>query len=145
MFRDIKPADKERFLAMEQEFYSSAVVVHNIDGSCFLRTFEEAMKGNPYLRVLMIEVDNQIVGYALLSFTYSNEAGGMVVLVEEVQIDKPQRGKGIGTELLHFLEKEYPNAKRFRLEVTRNNLRAIELYEKLGYERLDYVQMIKDI
>ena len=145
LFRDVTHSDKECFLAMGQEFYSSSAVAHSIDADCFLRTFEEAVKNNPYLRALMIDVDNQIVGYVLLSFTYSNEAGGMVVLLEEVQVDKSQRGKGIGTELLMFIEKEYPDAKRFRLEVTKSNLRAIELYEKLGYERLDYVQMVKDV
>ena len=43
-----------------------------------------------------------------------------------------------------FAEKEFPDVRRFRLEVTRCNERAISLYRRLGYEELDYIQMIKD-
>ncbi|MDR1679712.1 MAG: GNAT family N-acetyltransferase [Prevotellaceae bacterium] len=143
MFRDIKPSDKEPFLAMGQEFFSSTAVAHTIDPQHFVRTFDEAIGHNPYLRILIIEIDNRIVGYAQLSFTYSNEAGGMVVLIEEVYIDESQRGKGIGKKLFEFIEKEYPSAGRFRLEVARNNQRAIDLYQHLGYKVLDYLQMVK--
>jgi len=43
------------------------------------------------------------------------------------------------------LFKEYPAAKRFHLEVAEENTRAIGLYKKLGYEVLDYVQMVKNV
>jgi len=43
------------------------------------------------------------------------------------------------------MEKEYPAAKRFHLEVAKENTRAIDLYKKLGYEVLGYVQMVKNI
>ena len=33
---------------------------------------------------------------------------------------------------------------RLRLEVEEDNIRAISLYRKIGYEKLDYMQMIKD-
>jgi ribosomal protein S18 acetylase RimI-like enzyme len=46
---------------------------------------------------------------------------------------------------MQFMEQEYPSAKRFRLEVSKENTRAIELYRKLGYEVLEYVQMVKDV
>jgi ribosomal protein S18 acetylase RimI-like enzyme len=46
---------------------------------------------------------------------------------------------------MQFMEDEYPSAKRFHLEVAEENTRAIELYKKLGYEILEYVQMIKEI
>lgn len=36
--------------------------------------------------------------------------------------------------LLPGMEQEYPDAKRFRLEATYSNERAISLYRKLGYE-----------
>ncbi len=145
MFRNITQSDKEVFLTMAQEFYASPAVMHKIDPNHFVTTFDAAINKNPYFRVLMIESENHVIGYAVLSFTYSNEAGGMVVLIEEVYVDKAHRSKGIGTKLLTFVEKEYPTFKRFRLEVTKDNLRAIDLYKKQGYQMLDYVQMIKDV
>ena len=42
------------------------------------------------------------------------------------------------------LEREYPAARRFRLEVTQINQGAIRLYEKSGYQYLRYDQMVLD-
>ncbi len=144
MIRDLLPQDKEIFMTMAKEFYSSAAVVHNVDPENFQKTFNAAMDKSPFIRVLIIAAAQTPAGYALLSFTYSNEAGGIVVLIEELYINEAHRSKGLASEFFAFLEQEYPLAKRFRLEVRKDNKKAIALYRKLGYQSLDYVQMIKD-
>lgn len=144
MIRDLLPEDKKIFLSMVEKFYSSAAVAHNVNPQNFNRTFEETMNKSPFIRTLIIEANGAPVGYALLSLTYSNEVGGMVVLIEEIYISEACRGKGFGSRLFEFLEQEYPSAKRFRLEVRKDNKRAIELYSRLGYNVLDYMQMVKD-
>ena len=40
--------------------------------------------------------------------------------------------------------KAKPGVRRFRLEVTRSNEKAVRLYERLGFTFLDYDQMILD-
>lgn len=101
------------------------------------------MKRQVYSRLLMLEDETGIVGYFLIAITWSNEAGGMVIWLEELFFKETSRGKGYGTQVFAWVEKEYPNAKRFRLEVTEENERAIALYKKLGYRELPYCQMIK--
>jgi ribosomal protein S18 acetylase RimI-like enzyme len=94
----------------------------------------------------MIETDRAAAGYALLSFTWSTEAGGLCVLLEEVYVSPRCRGEGVGSALLRFVEGEYGGkASRFRLEVAPSNAPAIRLYERMGYMRLDYLQTVKDI
>lgn len=66
------------------------------------------------------------------------------IWLEELFFKSSCRGKGYGTKVFAWVEKEYPQAKRFRLEATYTNKRAIALYERLGYEELHYYQMIKD-
>lgn len=144
MIRDAVLSDKQILLSMVGEFYSSHAVMKPVDPQNFEATFTAAMDKSPFIRILMIENNEKPIGYALLSFTYSNEAGGEVVLIEEVQIDKEHRSEGHGSKLFSFLEQEYPTAKRFRLEVCANNTKAIDLYTRLGYEVFDYVQMVKD-
>ncbi len=144
MIRDILQSDKASFLEMERDFFSSPAVAHNIDPKNFETTFEAAMNKSPFLRILILESDGMTAGYAILSFTYSNEAGGLVVLTEEIYIKDEFRGKGLGGEFFDFIEAEYPTAKRYRLEVVEGNERAIALYEKRGYKPLNYLQMIKD-
>ena len=151
MFRDVILSDKEIFLTMAETFYSSSAVLHCIDRKNFEAAFALAINKSPFVRLLMIESDENDendekipIGYAQISFTYSMEAGGMVALVEDVYIDPANRGGGYGGKLLGFLEKEYPDFKRFRLEVMGNNEKAIGLFEKCGYKLLDYRQMVKD-
>ena len=55
-------------------------------------------------------------------------------------------GKGCRTQFFEWLfDDEYPEAKRFRLEVTKSNEGAVRLYEKLGFtfRELPEDQMIK--
>lgn len=142
--RDMVPEDKDAFLSMVHMFYQSPAVEGAVDERHFETTFYAALSQSPYIRILMLEDRGQRVGYAQLSFTYSNEAGGLAVLIEELYISRACRGRGMGHAFFAFLEQEYPNAKRFRLEVHSDNVRAIRLYRSLGYSTLRYKQMIKD-
>jgi GNAT superfamily N-acetyltransferase len=144
--RDFKRKDQDEYMRMSNEFFSSEAVLHSIPQDNFARTFEQCLLKNPLLRGLMLEKDGIPAGYALLSFTWSNEAGGLCVLLEEVYIPPRFRGEGLGSALIRYVEEEYGGtSRRFRLEVAQSNERAIRLYERMGYKRLDYVQMTKDI
>ena len=147
MFRDVVLNDKEIFLTMAKKFYSSSAVSqlsHCFDTKNFETAFSLAIEKSPYVRILMIDNDGMPIGFAQLSFTFSMEVGGMVVLIEDVYIDEKHRGSGYGKKLLSFLEKEYSTFKRFRLDVMRDNKKAINLFEKSGYRLYDYMQMVKD-
>lgn len=143
-FRLININDKDFFLSCVSDFYNSPAVLHSVPKENFINTFNELMSNSPYEKCYIFEADNQRAGYGLLSFTWSNEAGGLVVLIEEIYILEKFRGKGIGGSFLDFLEREFPKAKRFRLESEAENKRAMSLYLKKGFENLDYIQMIKD-
>ena len=115
----------------------------------FSPTITAAIEKSPLARILVLEETDQspaerITGYANLAITWNNEAGGIQVWFDELFFKSNARGKGYGTEVFQWLEKEYPQARRIRLEVTHENTRAISLYERLGYEELPYYQMIKD-
>lgn len=83
-------------------------------------------------------------GYAVLAKTFSQEAGGMVIWIEELYIKPEYRAKGIGKEFFKYVHEKYKEAKRFRLELTPENKIAREIYEHLGYEDLAYKQMTMD-
>ena len=82
-------------------------------------------------------------GYAQIARTYSQEAGGPVVWIEELYVKPGYRGRGIGNAFFDLLEKTYPDAARFRLEVEEENEGAVRLYERRGYRFIPYRQMIK--
>ena len=149
IIRDITEADREEVVLMMKEFYESPACLHTVPEENFQRTITEAVTNNPLTRILVLEeTDSQahrtIAGYANLGITWNNEAGGIQVWFDELFFRSHARGKGYGTQVFQWLEKEYPQARRIRLEVTHENTGAISLYKRLGYEELFYYQMIKE-
>lgn len=145
MIRKLNAADKELYLKLAKEFYCSDAVCHNIPAQFMENTFSELMSSNRYLECFILENDGIAAGYALLAKTYSQEGGGIVVWVEEIYILPQFQGKGLGTEFFKFLhEWSKSNVARLRLEVEPENYSAIKLYSRLGFEPLEYRQMVKD-
>lgn len=146
MLRKFNPDEVDCFVEMCKDFYSSDAVVHPVKEENFYKTFELCLTDNPYADGYFIEADERIIGYCLLSRSYSNEAGGINAWIEEIYLIKEYRGKGLGKIVLAELEKLIaPKATRIRLEVTENNVSAINLYRKAGYGKLNYLQFIKEI
>jgi GNAT superfamily N-acetyltransferase len=144
MIRKIRPDDRQLFLDLEKQFYNSEAVLHPIPDSYFENNFNELMRSEDYLECYLFEVRGKNAGYALLSKSFSPEAGGMVIWIEELFILPEFRSKGIGSEFFEFLEANY-KAARYRLEIEPDNVRAEKLYRRRGFETLEYVQMVKDI
>ena len=145
MFRPIEEKDRDIYLAMCRKFYDSDAVLEPVPSQRFEKTFELLMKGSPFASAFVFEEKNTVVGYALLARTWSQEAGGEVIWIEEIYLEPAARGKGYGSAFFGFLEKEYaPHAKRFRLEVEKENEGAVSLYKRLGFEFFPYDQMKKD-
>lgn len=142
--RKLEEKDKTIYLKLMEQFYESDAVAHKVPKENFLKTFNECIKSDIYAISYILEYENKVAGYILLSKTYSNEAGGMALLIEELYVLKEFRNKGIAKKVFNFLKKEYNTCARFRLEVEKNNESAINLYKKIGFYNLKYLQMIID-
>ena len=93
----------------------------------------------------IFESGGKVAGYALLAKTYSQEAGGLVMWIEEIYVMPEFRGNGIGKAFFSYILQNKPyGVKRFRLEVEKENAGAVRLYKSFGFKFLDYDQMIID-
>jgi len=143
MIRELQAKDKEIFILMVQGLYQSEATLCEIPIENIETTFETAIAGSPYIKAFIIEEKEEVAGYVQLSFTYSNEVGGVVAFVEELFIRDEYRSQGLGTKALDFIHKEYDQkVKRFRLEVTEANKSVMKLYARKGYEVNEYIQMV---
>ncbi len=146
MIRRIEQADKEQYIAMAQAFYRSDAVLEDIPDEHIIATFEEMLRSTQYLEGFFLLADTgSIAGYALIAKSFSQEAGGMVLWVDELFLLPEYRSLGLGREFFDFVQDNMSSAvKRIRLEVEGDNLKALSLYRRLGFEALPYVQMILD-
>ena len=145
MIRPITSNDYQEYLSMATEFYNSDAVLHPIPESYIEKTFYEFTTSNTYAQGYLFEYEGEPAGYALLAKTYSQEAGGIVIWIEELYVRPRYQNKGIGREFFDYLDKiTYDSVARLRLEVEDDNKKAIALYERLGFNPLNYSQMVKE-
>ena len=144
-FRDLTPEDRDLVVPMVQAFYRSDAVDHPVDAAILERSFQDAASpAEPLLRGLLIQWEGKPAGYMYLTQCYSAEVGGRCVFLEEIFLKEEYRRRGLGAQVMAWLEQEYPAARRFRLEVTQANQGAISLYQRAGYTFLRYDQMVLD-
>ena len=143
--RKIERKDKEIYLSMAKDFYASDAVLIHVGEDHFRSAFEELMRSDTYLECFIFEWDGAVAGYALLVKTYSQEAGGLAIWIDELYVSPQFRGRGIGHEFFSYLYRTRPgDVRRFRLEVEKENEGAVKLYRSLGFSPLPYDQMIVD-
>jgi len=104
------------------------------DPASFPKTIDYVL-ANPSRGRIVLAVENDTVNaYALLVPYWSNEWGGMVVVLDELFVDREFRGRGIAKTFLRFLERDRPfDAVVVVLEVSSQNTRARALYESMGF------------
>ena len=144
MIRRINENDRSVMLDMFDEFYHSPGVLHAVPKSHFERTLDEVYSGSPFIDCYIFELNGKAAGYGQLSLTYSNEAGGICVWLEEIYVRPAFQGNGLGSEFLNFVKTEYKNAARLRLEIEPDNDGARKLYRRMGFSELEYQSMIID-
>lgn len=136
--RKITKNDKNIYTEMAKDFYSSPAVLENIPEENISESFDLFLSGSPYGDAFIFESEGQTVGYGVLAYTHSQEAGGRVVWIEEIYVKKEYRGCGAGSQFLEFVKENIP-AKRYRLETEPENERAAALYRRQGFEHFEYV------
>jgi len=139
--REIAAADREAFLELMDEFYHSEAVLHPVPRAYMERSFAELMRSGEYLQAWFLETGDALAGYALISRSFSPEAGGTVIWLEELYLRPDYRGQGMGGEFLGWMKENVP-AARYRLEVEPENHRVKALYRRYGFEIFPYQQMV---
>ena len=144
MIRKITENDRTSYLEMAHDFYHSPAVLHAVPDANLARCFDAMMQGSPYLEGLVFEHEGRTAGYALLARTYSQEAGGECIWIDEIYVKPEFRKKGLGKAFFHALPRMFP-AARYRLEIEPDNARAERLYRSMGFEPLLYRQLVQDM
>lgn len=144
-FRKFRPDDKDKFFVMVKKFYAPPAVLHFPPDEVMLSAFDATINIPDLVKGYIFECDGEPAGYAIVSMKFETEVGGMAAWIEELFVEDKFRGYGIGHKFFEFIAEEMKGKiSRLRLEVGDENDGAKRLYENLGFEFLDYKQMVID-
>jgi GNAT superfamily N-acetyltransferase len=120
-------------LRMMGELYAGGEDLH-VTPATFPSTIDHLLQNPASGRIVLFTDGRVLHGYALLVWYWSNEWGGVVLLLDELFVDEKFRGRGIAKSFLKQIEQERPfGAVVVALEVSLHNPRARALYESMGF------------
>jgi GNAT superfamily N-acetyltransferase len=91
---------------------------------------------SPFAYALLLEVDEEVLGFALYHYRYSSFSGEPSVWLDDLLIVGSSRSKGYGAALMHSLKIEGEKALASHISWTASpyNTKAQKFYARLGAE-----------
>jgi GNAT superfamily N-acetyltransferase len=92
---------------------------------------------NPYIELVVAELDGRVVGSLQLIFIPSiSSLGGLRAQVESVRVEKDLRGRGIGSKMMEWAMERAKQRGAYVMQLTTHNTRkdAHRFYERLGFK-----------
>ena len=103
-----------------------------------LRAFE-AIQADTRQRLLVVERDGSVIATASLVVVPNIGHGGLpYAIVENVVVDGPSRGQGVGAQLMRFIIDDARTQGCYKVALTSRKTRseAHRFYERMGFARL---------
>ena len=140
--------DKEIFLRLCEEFYSSHATIRPFNGAVAEKTFKRVIAKHENLwGYLMFDKNtDEPVGYSLITSYWCNEEGGNILVLDELYIRPTERHKGYATTFMEWLDENFKDrAVSITLEVLTTNIDAIKVYKKEGFSPDGFTTYTKQI
>ena len=133
MIRRMKPEDSEALIPLFRELWPDKPLDEGEIKDIFNQYLEDEMYD------IYVFEEEMILGIITISKRKTFFYGGSVAIIEDLVVSKESRGKGIGRELVEFIEREFEEDIR-ALELSSDMHRnlAHEFWEKRGYSRSGY-------
>ena len=133
-FKPLIISDIETVVLMMQEFYEIDNYPIDVDVSKTLLT--EFISNKNLGKAWLIIFNDEIVGYAIITFIFSFEYQGKIAFLDELYVTEKARRKGIGSQAIEFIKGESHklSLKLIYLEVESHNKKAQNLYIANGFE-----------
>ena len=133
-YREAIPADADTIVEFQIRMASETEEVDLDRDTCRLgvnAVFEQPARG----RYFVAEKDGRIVGSTLITYEWSDWRNGLVWWIQSVYVEPDHRRQGVYAGLYQHvteLVEADPNLSGIRLYVDTRNVRAQEVYSRLG-------------
>ena len=84
-FRPFVEADYEEILSMMKVFYASDALLIHPQEATLRRTLTDVISDDPFVQGFAFEYEGVLAGYGMIAKSYSTEAGGHCVWIEDIQ------------------------------------------------------------
>jgi ribosomal protein S18 acetylase RimI-like enzyme len=126
---------KEELLQMVKSLYLEPGGQVMSDGK-IMRTIDFLSKNPDQGKIVIFRLDGKSIGYSILINFWSNEFGGLILIIDELFIREEFRNRGVGTDFIQMLTGTANSGyKAIQLEVYPSNTKALHLYTLLGFEK----------
>ena len=133
--RDAGVGDRERVLAL----LTAQLAEHSVQPTAagLAQAVDRLLDSSENGRILVAIESDQVVGVAALAYGWTIELGGPAAWLEELYVDPPRRGRGVGTALVRAARETAAAAGMMAidLEVEAGHERAANLYRREGFRR----------
>lgn len=136
-FRAYRPADFIELEPMIFELYAddAATTVGAMNHEQIVRTVETMTHHPEVGEIVIFEMEAQVIGYAILTWFWSNEFGGRMLIIDELLVKEAWRGQGIASHFFQTLFKERKYGEMaYELEVGATKDKTIQFYERHGFK-----------
>ena len=135
--RSADASDIPLLVTLMTEFYSETATP--LDSKQAAVAFAALLGDDRLGHVWLIQSGDRDVGYVVITFSYSMEFGGPNAFLDDLFIQPPFRGAGLGTAALHEV-RAFCLQRRVRalqLETGKDNAAAQALYRRAGFKVTD--------
>lgn len=134
----------DKVLEMSKVFYTSDALDHEVPMDIISENIQKAVGTDDILTGFVFCEGDEIVGFSYVTCYYETEVGGVCAQILDLYIDEKYRGRGFATQYFNYVFEKYSHAKRFRLEVVKDNEKAVNVYKRMGFKEISYGQMAID-
>jgi GNAT superfamily N-acetyltransferase len=141
--RPVIPSDLDVLTNLVSEYYTFDGLYY--DDRLARRALLELMNDERSGRIWLLELEQQPIGYLILTFGFIVEFHGKHAVIDEVYLRPNHRGHGYFQKALTFVEAfcRQSKARCLRLEVHKRNEKALESYRKAGFRQHERLLMTK--
>lgn len=138
----MKNEHREEVKGMMTVFYSSPAVDSNGSPEIFDRDIDACVGNTRDLKGYVFLENGKVAGYSMVSGGFSTEFGRKCLWIEDLYFKPEFRDRGLAGQFFSYIGKKY-RGYEFKLEVEKENERAVHVYRREGFSFLPYEIMIK--